>query len=155
MSPDGQAYLTRDGLAKLKKELTELKTVTRKEIAGRIQDAKELGDLSENAEYAEAKDQQAFIEGRILELQNIIKNVEVISDQDTGGIVHIGSTVKLSSDAGEKQYTIVGSNEASPQAGLISNESPLGEAFIGRKVGDTVDIKVPQGVVKYKILSVT
>ncbi len=155
MSPDGQAYLTREGLEKLKQELKELKTVKRKEIAARIQDAKELGDLSENAEYAEAKDQQAFTEGRIVELENTIKNAQVISEQSTDGVVHIGSTIKLSSEAGEKQYTIVGSNEAKPQAGLISNESPLGQAFIGHKSGDTIEIKVPKGTVKYKILSVS
>ena len=155
MSPNGDAYLTKDGLEKLKSELKELKTVKRKEIAGRIQDAKELGDLSENAEYAEAKDQQAFTEGRIVELENTIKNAQVISDENTGGVVHIGSTIKLSSDAGDKQYTIVGSNEANPPQGLISNESPLGQAFIGRKVGDTVEVKVPKGTVRYKILSVS
>jgi transcription elongation factor GreA len=155
MSPDGQAYLTREGLEKLKQELKELKTVKRKDIAARIQDAKELGDLSENAEYAEAKDQQAFTEGRIIELENTIKNAQVISEENTGGIVHIGSTIKISSDQGEKTYTIVGSNEASPAAGLISNESPLGQALIGGKVGDTVDLKVPKGTAKYKILSVS
>ena len=155
MSPNGDAYLTKDGLEKLKSELKELKTVKRKEIAGRIQDAKELGDLSENAEYAEAKDQQAFTEGRIVELENTIKNAQVISEENTGGIVHIGSTMKLSSAMGDKQYTIVGSNEANPPQGLISNESPLGQAFIGRKVGDTVEIKVPKGTVQYKILSVS
>ncbi len=155
MSSIGDAYLTRDGLEKLKKELTELKTVKRKEIAGRIQDAKELGDLSENAEYAEAKDQQAFTEGRIVELENTIKNAQVISEVNTGGIVHIGSTIKLSAGSNEVQYTIVGSNEANPPQGLISNESPLGQAFIGRQVGDTVEVKVPKGTVNYKILSVS
>lgn len=154
MTKDGQAYLTREGLAKLKIELKELKSVKRKEIAARIQEAKELGDLSENAEYAEAKDQQGFTEGRIIELENVIKNATVISDDATGGVVQIGSTMMLKVESGEKQYTIVGSNEADPAKGLISNESPLGQAFLGRKVGETVEVKVPKGVVKYKIVKI-
>lgn len=155
MSPDGQTYVTKDGLKKLKDELKTLKTVKRKEIAQRIQEAKELGDLSENAEYAEAKTEQAFTEGRILELENMLKNAEVIAeDQAANGVVQVGSTVKLKSDEGEKQYTIVGSNEADPANGLISNESPLGQAFIGRKVGDKVNVNAPKGQVIYRILEV-
>ncbi len=155
---DGQAYLTKDGLVKLKAELKNLKTVKRKEIAARIQDAKELGDLSENAEYGEAKNEQAFSEGRIIELENIIKNATVIEENDHTngtGVVHIGSTVAIKSEDGEKQYTIVGSNEVNPLKGFISNESPLGQALIGRKVGDKIELKVPKGIVEYTLLKVS
>lgn len=155
MSPDGQQYVTKDGLQRLKDELKNLKTVKRKEISSRIQEAKELGDLSENAEYSEAKTEQAFIEGRIIELENILKNAVLISDEATGGIVQVGCTVKVKSEAGDLSYTIVGSNEASPAKGFISNESPMGQALLGRKVGDTVEIKIPAGVVKYQIISVS
>lgn len=154
MESGGQAYVTKDGLAKLKAELKQLKTVKRKEIAGRIQEAKELGDLSENAEYAEAKTEQAFIEGRIIELENTLKNASVISEEASGEVVQIGSTVMLKAGDTDKQYTIVGSNEADPSKGLISNESPLGQAFLGKKVGDIVEVKVPKGVVKYKVIKV-
>ncbi|MBI5465943.1 MAG: transcription elongation factor GreA [Candidatus Kerfeldbacteria bacterium] len=154
MSVDVQAYVTKEGLQKLKEELKELKTVKRKEIAWRIQEAKELGDLSENAEYAEAKNEQAFIEGRIIEIENMLKNVAVITSGQADGFVRVGSTITLKYDSSERQYTIVGSNEADPSKGLISNESPLGQAFLGCKVGDTVDVKVPAGVVKYKIVAI-
>lgn len=158
MSADGQSYLTKDGLTKFKQELKDLKTVKRKEIASRIQDAKELGDLSENAEYAEAKNEQAFSEGRIIELENIIKNATVINeDNHTNGndVVHIGATVTIKNEDGEKQYTIVGSNEVNPLKGFISNESPLGQALIGRKVGDKLELRAPKGLVEYKILKVS
>lgn len=154
MSPDGQHYLTPDGLARLKEELKELKTVRRKEIASRIQEAKELGDLSENAEYAEAKTEQAFIEGRIIELENILKNAVVIKDRSGGDEVRVGSSLKVSTGQQELTLTIVGSNEANPDKGLISNESPLGQALLGHKVGDEVEVKAPAGTVKYKILTI-
>lgn len=155
MAPDGQQYLTSDGLDKLKVELKQLKTVKRKEIALRIQEAKELGDLSENAEYAEAKSEQGFIEGRIIELENILKNAVVISDDKSGDEVKIGSTIVIKIDGAEKSLTIVGSNEANPANGLISNESPLGQALLGHKVGDLVEVKVPAGLVEYKIISIS
>lgn len=154
MSPDGQKYLTKDGLEKLKSELKVLKTVKRKEIATRIQEAKELGDLSENAEYAEAKSEQGFIEGRIIELENTLKNAVLIKEAPGNGEVRVGSRLKVRTAAGEMSLTIVGSNEANPSQGLISNESPLGQAFLGRKVGETVAVKVPAGLVEYKIISI-
>ncbi len=154
MPPDGQQYLTSEGLAKLKSELKELKTVKRKEIAQRIQEAKELGDLSENAEYAEAKTEQAFIEGRIIELENILKNALVIKSDKNSDQVKVGSSLKVKTQTGELTLTIVGSNEADPTRGLISNESPLGQALLGRKVGDMVEVKVPAGIVKYSILEI-
>ncbi len=154
MSPDGQNYVTKEGLAKLQAELHELKTVKRKELANRIQEAKELGDLSENAEYAEAKNDQSFTEGRIMEIENMFKNVVVISEEQSNGEVRVGSTIKVKSESGERAFTIVGSNEADPVNGRISNESPLGEGFLGKKVGDTVEVTVPKGVVNYKILAI-
>ena len=154
MPQDTQSYVTKEGLLKLKDELKQLKTVKRKEIAWRIQEAKELGDLSENAEYAEAKNEQGFIEGRIIEIENMLKNVAIITAGEVDGFVRVGSTISLKVDSTERQYTIVGSNEADPVKGLISNESPLGQAFLGRKVGDMVDVKVPVGVVKYKIVAI-
>lgn len=154
MSPDGQQYITKDGLAKLKSELKELKLVKRKEIALRIQEAKELGDLSENAEYAEAKNEQAFIEGRIIELENTFKNAVVISENNQSHEVKIGSSLKVEVNGDSKNLTIIGSNEANPSQGLISNESPLGQALLGHKIGDEVEVVVPAGMVRYKIVSI-
>lgn len=149
-----EIYITKEGLEKLKKELQGLKTVRRPEIISRIQRAKELGDLSENAEYQEAKDDQGFTEGRILELQDSINNALIINgeNQQKSDLVQIGSTITVSGDDQKQKFTIVGSKEANPAQGKISNESPLGEAFLGRRVGDELKIKVPRGVVKYKIL---
>ena len=154
MSPDGQQYLTKEGLEKLKSELKHLKTVKRKEISLRIQEAKELGDLSENAEYAEAKTEQAFIEGRIIEIENTLKNAVVITEDKSKSEVRVGSSFKVKTDSAEMTFTIVGSNEANPSVGLISNESPLGQALLGHKIGDTVEVIAPAGVVKYKIIEI-
>lgn len=140
-------YLSAEGLTKLEKELQELKTVKRKEVARRIFEAKELGDLSENAEYAEAKNEQAFIEGRVLEIENIIKNAQIFKEGKTkkkDGVT-VGSTVTVTVDGKANTYTLVGSNEADPMTGKISNVSPLGKAFIGHKIGDTVEITTPRG----------
>ena len=154
MSPDGQQYLTKEGLEKLKSELKHLKTVKRKEISLRIQEAKELGDLSENAECAEAKTEQAFIEGRIIEIENTLKNAVVITEDKSKSEVRVGSSFKVKTDSAEMTFTIVGSNEANPSVGLISNESPLGQALLGHKIGDTVEVIAPAGVVKYKIIEI-
>lgn len=147
-------YITRDGLEKLKKEITELKTVKRKEIIEKIQKAKEMGDLSENAEYADAKEQQSFIEGRIVELENLINNAVIIEESGKSGQeIYLGTTVKILSPNNEqKEYKIVGSNEADPDQGLISNESPLGRAFLGKKTGDKVKVQTPKGEIEYTIL---
>lgn len=150
-----QTFITEEGLEKLKKELNELKNIKRKEIAERIQEAKELGDLSENAEYVEAKNEQAFTEGRILEVESILKNVIIIKEKKkSSSIVEVGSKIKIKDDIETKEYVIVGSNEADPSSGKISNESPIGQAFLGKKVGDIIEIKVPQGVKKFKILAI-
>lgn len=146
-------YLTKAGLKKLEDEL-ELIRKKRRDIAVRIQDAKELGDLSENAEYAEAKNAQAFNEGRIQEIEEILKNAVVIAEGASTSFVKPGCVVKVEIDGVEKTFTIVGSNEADPGKGLISNESPMGEAFMNRKVGETVEVMAPKGKIVYKILQI-
>lgn len=139
-------FVTKEGLKKIEEELANLKSVKRKEIAERIQDAKELGDLSENAEYIEAKEEQGFIESRIIELSQMVKNVELISHQTNKNIVQIGSTVRVrDEEEKEERYLIVGSSEADPLNKKISNESPFGCAFLGHKVGDRVTIQTPKG----------
>ncbi|MDD3710996.1 MAG: transcription elongation factor GreA [Patescibacteria group bacterium] len=147
--------MTQEGYNKLKEELDYLSNVRRKEIAERIERAKELGDLSENAEYSEAKDAQALNEGRILELAGILKNVTVVESITNGkGGVDMGSHVKVSINGNEREYVIVSFNEADPLSGKISNESPLGMAFLGKKKGDEVVVETPKGKFNYKILEV-
>lgn len=146
--------MSAEGLEKIKAELLDLKTVKRRELAERISVAKSLGDLSENAEYHEARDNLAFVEGRILEIEEMLKNVSVIQTPQSHDVVSIGSTVVVDVSGKERTYTIVGSNEADPAAGLISNESPLGSAFLGRRVGESVEVDTPGGVITYKIISV-
>lgn len=148
--------MSEEGIEKLKEELNDLKTVRRRELAKRIEEAKALGDLSENAEYHEAKDELGFVEGRILEIEDIMKNVAVIEhEKGEAGVVHVGSTVVLETGGKEKTYTIVGSNEANPIAGKISNESPIGEALLGKREGDEVTVEAPGGMTVYKIKKVT
>ena len=147
------SYITQNGLEKLREELEYLKKVKMPEISERIARAKELGDLSENAEYHDAKDEQGFIAGRIIELENILNKSIVI--QNTGkDVVSVGSTIKVKCDADNYQYTIVGSNEANPSKGLISNESPIGRAFIGRKIGEKVSVVIPRGTMDCEILEI-
>lgn len=146
--------ISQEGYDKLQKELDYLSQVKRREIAERIERAKELGDLSENAEYSEAKDAQALNEGRILELSNTLKNVTVVDSSGSKSEVMMGSTVTVKSDGKEKTYTIVSFNEADPLNGLISNESPLGLAFIGKKKGDEVSVETPRGTINYKIVRI-
>lgn len=149
-----EQIITQDGYNKLKEEHDYLSTVKRKEIAERIEKAKELGDLSENAEYSEAKDAQALNEGRILELSATLKNVTIVDKVTDSEHVMMGSKVTVKLDGQEKQYTIVSFNEADPLNGLISNESPLGVAFIGKKKGDNVEVETPRGLMHYKIVKV-
>jgi len=149
-----EQIISQEGYNKLKDELNLLSTTRRKEIAERIERAKELGDLSENAEYSEAKDAQALNEGRVLELTNILKNVTVVANDSSGGEVIMGSKVTVKSDGQEKQYTIVSFNEADPLNGKISNESPLGTAFLGKRKGESVEVETPRGLVKYKIVKI-
>lgn len=148
-------YVSSEGLEKLKRELQELKTTRRREVASKIETAKALGDLSENAEYHEAKDEMAFIEGRIREIEQILKNVSVIPQEASSGTVRIGSGLEIEVQGRRKQFTIVGSNEADPGQGMISNESPLGNAFLGHAVGDHVHVTTPAGTQTYRIISIT
>ena len=148
-------YISKDGLDKLRAELDEMVAVRRPEIAQRIHDAKEHGDLSENAEYEDAKNEQAFVEGRIQALSALIKNAVVIEENHSTTHVAIGSTVTIQSDDGKESFMIVGSAEAAPANGRISNESPVGRALLGRKKGDTVVVSVPAGDTSYKITNIS
>ncbi|MDR7543948.1 MAG: transcription elongation factor GreA [Armatimonadota bacterium] len=157
--PEGEKeiILTESGLHKLAEELEYLKGTRRKEIAERIRAAKEFGDLFENAEYDDAKNEQAFVEGRILQLEQILRNARVADNNATDPeAVTIGSTVRVKDVTGgdEITYTIVGSAEADPLRDRISNESPVGQALIGRKRGETVTVRVPAGTLQYTILDV-
>lgn len=147
-------YLSKEGLETLKAELQQRKTTTRFEIADRIASAKELGDLSENFEYHEAKETQAQNEMRILDLENMVKDTVMVEQQSGGNIIELGTTFTISVGGKERKFEIVGSNEADPSAGKISNESPLGQAFIGRGEGEVVEISVPSGTMTYKIISI-
>lgn len=149
-------FVTEDGLKKMQDELDMLKTSKRKEIAERIADAKELGDLSENAEYIEAKEEQGFVESRIIELEQMLKNIEVIAHRKNTHTVQIGSTVEVKNleTKAKMKYTIVGSSEADPSSAKISNESPFGQAFLGKTTGDTAVVKTPSGEIQFEILSI-
>ncbi len=147
--------LTAEGLEKLKKELELLTGQRRKEVIERIQEAVAHGDLSENADYAQAKEEQSFIEGRIQELEEILKNAEIIKSVGHSNIVSVGSTVKVQVGGNERSYTIVGSNEANPAQGKISNESVVGQKLIGAKRGDKVSMETPGGKSVYEVLEIS
>lgn len=152
-----QILLTDEGLLKLEEELEYLKTQKRKEVAEKIKHARGFGDLSENSEYDEAKDEQAKVELRIVELEKMLKNAKVIDESDINlSVVSVGTKLTLHDiEYDEKlEYTIVGSTEANPAEGKISDESPVGKALLGRKKGETVDIETPGGTVKFKILKI-
>lgn len=147
-------YLTKEGLEKLKSELQYLKS-KRREISSRIEDALKLGDLSENAEYHEAKDEQGLNEAKIREFEGILNNAEVINNESgKKKSVEVGCSIEVKIDGTNKKYTIVGPSEANPSQGLISNESPIGQAFLGKKIGDSIEVEAPAGLIKYKILSI-
>lgn len=152
-----EVILTPEGLAKLEQELEELKTVKRKEVAARIKEAISFGDISENSEYEESKNEQAFIEGRILTLEKMLRNARIITNEDVDtGVVSVGSKVKLKDlEFGDVvDYTIVGSAESDPMNNKISNESPVGQALLGKVKGAVVDVHVPAGVIQYEILDI-
>lgn len=146
--------LTKEGLNKLKEELEYLKSQKRPQVSDRIKQAKELGDLSENAEYQEAKEEQSFVEGRILELEHLIKTSSVAEKTSMDGRVHVGSQVKVDKEGQIINFTIVGSTEADPVRGKISLESPFGEALMGKMVGDEVEINLPGRKTTCKILAI-
>lgn len=149
-----EQIISQEGYDKLKRELDYSINIKRKDIAERIQHAKDMGDLSENAEYAEAKDAQAFNEGRIAELITMLKNLTVVSNGSSGEYVSMGSKVMAKVNGQVKKYTIVSFNEADPLAGKISNESPLGRAFLHKKEGDTVIVETPKGEMEYEIINI-
>ncbi len=146
--------MTKEGLKKLQDELDERKTALRQEIASAIKEAKEQGDLSENAEYSEAKSQQNENESRIAELEMAIKESQVVEKVKANGHVQIGSVVNVELNGRKMEFYIVGSNEADPANSKISNESPLGKAFMGKEKGEEVEVSIPSGVVKYKIVDI-
>ena len=149
-------YLSQEGLKKLREELERRKAL-RAEISEKIQEAKSLGDISENAEYQEAIAAQSFNEGKIMELEETIRQADIFSEvasDHSHAAVEIGAQVKVESKLGGQQFTIVGSSEADPGEGFISDESPLGRAFMGRKRGEEVEVDTPKGKVRYKILEI-
>lgn len=154
---DKKFVLTYEGMQKMEQELNDLKTVKRKEVAQKIKEARAQGDLSENAEYDAAKEEQGEIETRIAELEKLLRNAEII-DEDVINDEHIqlGNRVKLWDEEYEEEleYSVVGSTEADPMAGRISNESPVGQALIGAKVGDVVEVQTPGGVSTFKVLEI-
>ncbi len=150
-----KTYLTKERYEELKVELQQLKIEGRMEIADRLKKSKDYGDLSENSEYSDAKDAQAKLEAKIFELEESLKEVAIIKKNANKDIIGVGSTVEAQKGVKIVNYTIVGSKESNPEGNLISNESPLGRAFLGRKGGDTVEIEAPSGKIKYKILKIT
>ncbi len=147
-------YLTKERLESLKAELEELKNVKRNEVAQRLRAAKEYGDLSENSEYAEARDEQANVEARIFELEELMKEAVTLETGAGGDTIRVGSVVTVQKGEKTMTYTIVGSYEAKPEEGRISDESPLGKAFLGRKKGEGVKVTTPGGPVSYEILKI-
>ncbi|WP_213975723.1 transcription elongation factor GreA [Tepidanaerobacter acetatoxydans] len=152
-----EVVLTQEGLKKMEEELEYLKSVKRREIAARIKQAIDFGDISENSEYDEAKNEQAFVEGRIALLEEKLRNAKLIDEVDIStDVVSVGSKVKLKDlDTGDIfEYMIVGSAEADPIENKISNESPVGNALIGEKKGSIVEVSVPAGIIKYEIMDI-
>ncbi len=153
---DKKKYLTEKGLEDLKKEHGELVKTKRPQVVSRLSTARDMGDLSENAEYTAARDELAFIDGRIDELEYLLKNVIVVKEKALGNkskFVNIGSKVTVKIDGKKEIFTIVGEWESSPREKKISNESPLGKALLGKASGDTIEIQAPAGKMTYKILS--
>ena len=154
---ENKVVLTYEGIKKREEEIEELKTVRRKEVAEKIKEARGQGDLSENAEYDSAKEEQAEIEARIVMLEKMLRNAEVIDDDEVSkDVISVGCTVKLFDIEfdEEVEYTIVGSAEADPMEGKISNESPVGLGLLGHKIGETVVIAAPEGDVEFKVLEI-
>lgn len=157
MSDSKKYVMTYEGIKKLEEELEFLKTVKRKEITEKIKVALGYGDLSENSEYDEAKNEQAFVEGRIIQLENMLRNASVVDESELEkDVVSIGSVVRVKDfDFNEEiEFHIVGSAEADPMEYKISNESPVGSALIGKKSGDIIEVNVPEGVSKYEVLEI-
>ncbi len=158
MSNVKQTILTDEGLKKLEDELEQLKTITRKEVAEKIKVALSFGDLSENSEYDEAKNEQALVESRIAQIEAMLKNVKILDEHEiSNDIVSVGSKVRLFDKEFDEEvvYQIVGSTEADPMQGKISDESPVGKFLLGHKVGDVVEVETPGGICLYEVLEIT
>lgn len=148
-------YLTKDGLTDLKKEYEDLTKVKRPEVVSRVSAARDQGDLSENAEYTAAREELSFLDGRIDELEELLKEVVLIKDEGHASkLVNLGSKVTVKVDGRKEEYTVVGEFEADPMAKKISHESPLGKALIGKKIGETIEVQAPVGKITYTILTV-
>ena len=145
--------LTADGISTLKQELESLVKIERPVIAEKLKEAKAEGDLSENAAYDAARDKQGFVEGRISEIEHILKHTKLIQNK-THSSVSLGSTVHVELEDGQQHYTIVGPTEANPDKGMISDQSPLGRALMGKKSGEEVEVSVPNGTMTYKIVKI-
>lgn len=153
-----QTLLTDEGLKNYENELEYLKDVKRKEIAEKIKVARSFGDLSENSEYDEAKNDQAMLEARIAQIEAVLKNAKIIDDSElTNELIHVGSKVKVHDCEFDEdvEYQIIGSNEADPFEGRLSDESPVGAALLGHKVGDTVEVETPDGTIKFIVLEIS
>lgn len=154
MSKQNDFYLTKEGISELEEELQDLKDNKRKEVAASLKEAKEFGDLSENTDWDDAKARQVFIEGRISEVENILKHAKVIENVSSDS-VGVGSTVHVELENGKHTFMIVGSTEANPDEGKISDESPIGKALIGKKIGEHAEVNIPAGSITYKIVKIT
>jgi transcription elongation factor GreA len=157
MSQNKEVYLTEEGLEKVKEELEYFRTEKRQQVAQRLKEAIAQGDLSENSEYDAAKEEQAFVESRIITLENMIRNAKIIdaANQDKN-VVNVGSkvTIEEQPDGDRETYTIVGSAESDPASFKISNESPIGKELIGKKVGEIVNVSTPSGTIQFKIIEI-
>ncbi len=151
---DHRAYLTQERYDELAVELNTLKTAGRKDIADRLKHAKDMGDLSENFDYQEAREEQSRLEKRIVQIEELLKRSVIIKKPEGSQTVRIGSRVRVQNGSDVVAYTIVGSSEAQPTAGFISNESPLGRGILGKKVGDTVAVRTPAGEAAYQIIAI-
>lgn len=148
------SYLTKERYEELERELAILKGERRREIADRLKQAKELGDLSENSEYQEAKEEQVRVEQNINQLEQLLKYATIIKKATDKSVISVGSRVKLKKNREIVSYTIVGSNEARPAEGFISNESPIGKGLLGKKIGDRLEVKTPNGNISYEVLNI-
>jgi len=149
-----KVFMTKEGLAELKTEYDQLINVRRKEVAERIKNAREFGDISENAEYESSREEQAFVEGRISELEDILNNVELMAKNTQKNEVALGCKVRLHIDGVEEEFQLVGAPEANPSEKKISHESPLGQALLGKKIGEKVNFEAPVGKLTYTVLAI-
>lgn len=155
MSNDEAQFISQTRFDEFSVELKELKLEKIPAIAKRIDEARQMGDLSENAEYHSARDEMAWAQTRVKELEHILSSAQIVSKKGSSDTVEVGSSIVVKANDKKREYTIVGAHEADPLNGLISNESPLGQAFIGKKKGDKVEVTVPAGTQEYKILEIS